>query len=49
MEMDLSSQASFLSSRSDFTVGTQVVSELAELVKRIVAPQAQCQREREQN
>lgn len=44
--MNLSSPASCLSSWSDFTVGTQVVTEPDQLVKWIVAPQAHCQRER---
>lgn len=43
--MALGSPASFLSSWSGFAVGTQVVAELAELLKWTVAPWAQSQRE----
>lgn len=47
--MGLGSPATLLSSWSDFIVGTQVVTERAEVVKWIVAPRAQSQREREEN
>lgn len=46
MSVELGSPASFLSSRANFTVGTQVATELAELPKWAVAPRAQSQRER---